>query len=111
MLRRTPLRAKGKYKPVELERFHEWVAKDNGGCLVCQRDATVHHVRGYADKRGGISKNDWIVVPLCPAHHLIQHGPRWSVEALGHQKFFSVHGIDLYGEAVRLAETWQRRAA
>ena len=109
MLRRTPLRAKSRYKPVELERFHGWVAEQ--GCLVCCSPATVHHVRGYADKRGGIAKNDWLVTPLCPAHHLIQHGPRWSVEALGHQRFFSIHGIDLYAEAVRLAEQWQRRAA
>jgi hypothetical protein len=106
MLRKTPLRAKAKYKPVELKRFHEWVAKENV-CLVCEGPATVHHVRGYADRAGSITKNDWLVVPLCPAHHLIQHGPRWSVEALGHRGFFSVHGIDLREEAIRLAEKWR----
>ena len=115
MLRKTPLRAKSKYKPVDLERFHGWVAAQ--GCLVCKwvdaetGTCTVHHVRGYADKPGGIPKNDWLVTPLCPRHHQIQHGPRWSVEALGHQGFFRIHGIDLYEEAMRLAETWQRRAA
>jgi hypothetical protein len=103
------LKPKRRYKPVELERFHGWIAEQ--GCLVCEDGATVHHVRGYADRAGGITKNDWIVVPLCPRHHLIQHGPRWSVEALGHQGFFRVHGIDLYEEAMRLAEQWQRLAA
>jgi hypothetical protein len=64
----------------------------------------VHHVRGYADKAGSITKNDWLVVPLCPAHHLIQFGPRWSVEALGHRRFFHVHGVDLLAEAIRLRD-------
>ena len=109
MRRTTPLRAKRKYKPKELERFHDWVA--GNGCLVCEREATLHHVTGYADKPGRFGRNEWLVVPLCPAHHLIQHGPRWSVEALGHQGFFRIHGVDLYDEAMRLAEQWQRRAA
>jgi hypothetical protein len=107
MLRRTALKPRRKYKPVELDRFHDWIA--DHGCLVCEGLATVHHVRGYADRPGSITKSHWLVVPLCPGHHLIQHGPRWSVEALGHQGFFRIHGIDLYQEAVRLAETWQRR--
>jgi hypothetical protein len=109
MLRRSAFKPSRKYKPKELERFHGYVAEQ--GCLVCERPATVHHVRGYADKPGSITRDHWLVVPLCPAHHLIQHGPRWSVEALGHQRFFSVHGIDLYAEATRLAGEWQRRAA
>jgi hypothetical protein len=50
-------------------------------------------------------------VPLCPRHHQIQFGPRESVEALGHQGFFRVHGIDLYQEATRFADLWKRRAA
>ena len=109
MIRKAPLRAKRKYKPVELERFHDWVAEQ--GCLVCGEEATLHHVTGYADKPGRFSRDEWLVVPLAPRFHLIQHGPRWSVEALGHQGFFHVHGIDLLQEAMRLAETWQRRAA
>jgi hypothetical protein len=111
MKRTTPLRAKSRYKPAELKRFHGWIA--GRGCLVCQwRDpetgkVTVHHVRGYADKDGMVLKNDWFVVPLCPRHHFIQHGPRMSVEALGHQGFFRIHGIDLLAEAIRLADEWR----
>jgi hypothetical protein len=110
MLRRTPLRAKGKpYKSVALQRHHDLAAAE--GCLVCAREATLHHVTGYADKRGRFSRDEWLVVPLCPEHHLIQHGPRWSVEALGHQGFFRVHGIDLLEEAIRLADITQGKAA
>lgn len=47
-------------------------------------------------------RTDRLVVPLAPEYHLIQHGPRYSVEALGHRGFFRVHGIDLLAEAKRL---------
>lgn len=72
------------------------------GCLVTGRPATLHHVSGYADRMGRISRSHQRVVPLAPEYHLIQHGPRWSVEALGHRGFFRVHGIDLLAEAERL---------
>lgn len=109
MKRATPLRAKPKYKSVELRRYHDWIA--SLGCLVCGSPATVHHVTGYADRPGRISRSDWLVVPLAPRFHLIQFGPRESVEALGHQGFFHVHGIDLFAEAMRLADEWRRKAA
>lgn len=108
-MKRSPFRAKSRYKPVELRRFHAYVA--SLGCLVCRSPATVHHVRGYADRAGMVPKNHWIVVPLCPRHHLIQHGPRESVEAIGHQGFYRMHGIDLFAEATRLAGEWRRAAA
>lgn len=101
--------AKSRYKSADLERFHDHVAEQ--GCLVCKAPAIVHHVRGYADKPGCISKDHWLVTPLCPRHHDVQHGPRESVHALGHQGFFLAYGIDLYAEAMRLAEAWQRRIA
>lgn len=44
------------------------------------------------------------VVPLCPRHHQIQHGPRESVEALGHGGFTETYGIDLLAWATRLAD-------
>lgn len=100
---------KQKHKSAALERFHDWVAEH--GCLVCGGEAVVHHVRGYADRPGSISKDHWLVTPLCPAHHDVQHGPRISVHALSHQGFYRMHGIDLYAEAMRLAEQFQRRAA
>jgi hypothetical protein len=40
-----------------------------------------------------------MVVPLCPVHHQIQHGPKESVEALGHRGFYRTHKIDLLAEA------------
>ena len=108
MLRRTALKPKRHYKPVALERYHGWVAER--GCLVCGSPATVHHVTGYADRPGRFSRDEWLVVPLCPAHHQHDYGPL-SVERIGHQAFFSIHGIDLREEAMRLAEEYQRRAA
>lgn len=71
-------------------------------CLVCGGVATVHHVSAYADRPGRITRSDRRVVPLCPKHHQIQHGPLYSVEALSHRGFFRVHGIDLLAEAKRL---------
>jgi hypothetical protein len=111
VLRRSVLRAKPKYKPVALERHHDRVA--NMPCLVCGAypPNTVHHVTGYADRPGRISRDHFLVVPLCAAHHLIQCGPKQSVEALGHQGFFQEWGIDLFQEAMRLAEETQREAA
>jgi hypothetical protein len=79
--------------------------------LVCGGEATVHHVTGYADKPGRFSRDDFLVVPLCPRHHQIQWGPHESVEALSHQGFFMAHGVDLYAEAMKLAEAYQQRAA
>ena len=71
-------------------------------CLVCGARSTVHHVTAKSNRRGRYSRSDKRVAPLCPAHHQIQHGPKYSVEALNHQQFFRVHGIDLWGEAERL---------
>ena len=114
MLRRTALKPKRHYKPVELERFHDWIAQEND-CLVCGGPATVHHVTGYADKPGRLSRDEWLVVPLCPPHHQKVHDPKnadpISVEGLGHQGFYEKYGIDLLAEAMAFAESYQRRAA
>lgn len=71
-------------------------------CLVCGAQSTVHHVTARSDRRGRLTRSNKRVVPLCPAHHQIQHGPHYSVEALGHQKFYAIHGVDLFTESVRL---------
>lgn len=80
-------------------------------CLACGARSTVHHVT--ASIHGGrISRRHDRVVPLCPVHHQIQHGPRESVEALSHRGFWLTYGIDLLAEAERLwAETNERAAA
>lgn len=113
MLRRTPLKARAKYKPVAVRRHHDFVA--SLGCLVCGAPAEVHHVTGYADKPGRFARSDWLVVPLCPPHHRIGCDPYsripQSVEALGHQGFFDEFGLDLLQEAMRLADQFREEAA
>lgn len=69
------------------------------GCLVCGSPASAHHVVGYADRMGRLSKNDRLVTPICPNHH--QHGPD-AVHSIGHRKFYERFGIDLLAEAWRL---------
>lgn len=98
-------------QPTAIEKRHiERVA--SLPCLVCGARSTVHHVTARSDRRGRLTRSHKRIVPLCPAHHQIQHGPHYSVEALGHQGFYQVHGIDLYGEAERLwAESEMRLAA
>lgn len=69
-------------------------------CLVSgKRPVTLHHVTGYADRMGRFSRSHRLIVPLAPEYHLIQHGPRSSVEALGHRGFYDAHGVDLLAEA------------
>ena len=120
MLRQTPLRAK---RPTPRRKAPERVQHARSApkagaapsaaekahiarvaalpCLVCGRAATIHHVT--ASIHGGrIARSHKRVVPLCPAHHQIQHGPRESVEALGHAGFYRVHGIDLLAVADQL---------
>jgi hypothetical protein len=105
LTRRTPLRPKGKYKSAALERHHDRVAQQ--GCCVCGREATVHHVTGYADRMGRFSRDHWLVAPLCPQHHQAVYDDASmpvSVERLGHRGFFREHGIDLLALAERLRE-------
>jgi hypothetical protein len=87
-----------KYKPVAERRHMDRVAEM--GCLICGSPSTLHHVTSDGYQR--ISRSHRRVVPLCPRHHMIQHGPRESVEALGHAGFTKLHGVDLLAEADRL---------
>jgi hypothetical protein len=114
MLRRTELKRgaplkRGKplaRKPMKRTRKNAASAasKDHMGrvakmlCLVCDEPSTVHHVSASING-GRITRSDFRVVPLCPRHHQIQHGPRESVEALGHRGFFERYGIDLLAVA------------
>ena len=84
------------------ERAHmDWVARH--ACLVSGKSGvTLHHVTGYADRMGRFARSHRLIVPLAPEYHLIQHGPRMSVEALGHRGFYQEWGIDLLAEAHRL---------
>ena len=87
----------------EERRFMSWVAECP--CLACgRRPVTLHHVTSDGFKR--ISRSHKRIVPLCAMHHLIQHGPTISVEALGHHGFKLRWGVDLLVEAERLWETY-----
>jgi hypothetical protein len=105
MLRKSPLRARPKYKSAAVKRHHDRVAAL--GCLVSGRPATLHHVTGYADRMGRFSRDDWLVVPLAPEYHQAAYDSAsapMSVERLGHQGFYQEWGIDLYAEAIRLRD-------
>lgn len=101
MLKRSAIKRKPRKAVPKAEREHMgWVASK--GCLVCKQPATVHHVSSDGMKR--VTRSSWLTVPLCPRHHLIQHGPHESVEALGHGGFTKMHDIDLLKMAKRLTD-------
>jgi hypothetical protein len=113
MLRQSALKPKRHYKPVSVQRHHDFVA--SLGCLVCGGAACLHHVTGYADRPGRFSRDPWLVAPLCPGHHQkvydkLASDPQ-SVEGLGHHGFFEKYGIDLLAEAMSLADISRRQAA
>ena len=92
------MKAKAGAPPTAKERAHmERVAKLP--CLVCGAGSTVHHVTGSSHVMGRLPRSHELVVPLCPKHHQVIHGPRESVEALGHRGFYRAHKIDLLAEA------------
>ena len=69
-------------------------------CLVSgERPVTLHHVTASATDMGRLHRSHERVVPLAARYHLIQHGPRESVEAIGHRGFYLMHGGDLLYEA------------
>lgn len=107
------LKRRAKYKPVAVREHHDRVAAL--GCVVCGGPATVHHVTGYHDRPGRFSRDEWLVVPLCPPHHQKVFDPKAfapiSVEGLGHQGFYQEHGVNLLAVAMQLAEESQRMAA
>lgn len=101
--RSKPLRRKPRPRKTEEECLHfARVAKMP--CLVSgERPVTIHHVT--ASIHGGrITRSHKRIVPLAARFHLIQYGPRESVEALGHAGFYREYGIDLLAEADRLWE-------
>jgi hypothetical protein len=98
LTRKTPIRSRRKPASAADKRHMARVAAMP--CLVCGGQSTVHHVTSDGNQR--IARSHRRVVPLCPKHHMIQHGPRESVEALGHAGFTLTYGIDLLAEADRL---------
>lgn len=114
MLKRgTPLKAKQKAKSAAMKRFHGEVAAM--GCCVCGGPATVHHVRATIHGKG-ISKDDRLVIPLCPPHHQKVYDPKASdpisIEGLSHPGFYAKYKIDPLALALSLFERLgQKRAA
>lgn len=96
---RSPMRPSRRPATTAVERRHlDRIAAL--GCLVCGGAATVHHVTSNGFQR--IARTHRRAAPLCPRHHMIQWGPKDSVEALGHAGFAVTHGVDLLAEADRL---------
>jgi hypothetical protein len=91
-MRRSPLKRGNRPMTTAAERRHLGRVAELG-CVVCQKPATVHHVTSDGFQR--LSRTHQRITPLCPTHHMIQFGPRESVEALGHAGFHATYGIDL----------------
>ena len=112
MKRSTPLKPKAKHKSAAMKRYHGDVAAE--GCCVCGGPATVHHVRATIHGRG-ISKDDKLVIPLCPPHHQKVFDPKAndpiSIEGLGHPGFYEKYGIDPLKLAVELWDRFGERKA
>ncbi len=68
--------------------------------------STVHHVTSDGYQR--LTRTHQRIAPLCPTHHMVQFGPRESVEALGHAGFTATYGIDLLAKA---DELWMQSEA
>lgn len=108
-------RGRRKDRTAAEKRHHDRVAAL--GCLVCGGEATLHHVTGYADRKGRLPRSHMLVTPLCPLHHQAVYDSASmpvSVERLGHRGFCREHGIDLLAEAERLwaeSEQLERKAA
>jgi hypothetical protein len=108
MLRKQLMkRSRGKAASASEKRHMQRVAAM--GCCVCGGEATVHHVTSDGYQR--LCRSHQRVIPLCPRHHLIQHGPRESIEALGHLGFSTAYGIFPLGLAEELWAKSERLAA
>jgi hypothetical protein len=102
---RKPLRKRPRPRKTGEECRH-FVRVAQMPCLVSgKRPVTIHHVTATVDG-GRIGRSHRRIVPLAPEYHLIQHGPKTSVEALGHGGFYRAYGIDLLAVADRL---WEER--
>lgn len=96
-------RMKDKYNPnpnAEEKRFHDFARQI--GCLVCGKEASIHHV--ISDGHQRISKDHYHITPLCYAHHQGDKG----YHGLGsHNAFFKEYGIDLHKAGLELRELYK----
>jgi hypothetical protein len=101
---RKPMKATRKRsKKADEKRHLERVAAMPCIIPTCRKPgpSTVHHVRHKITRSGTFARDDRRVVPLCPPHHLHDHGPD-AVERLHEEGIFDKFGIDLWAEADRL---------
>lgn len=71
-----------------VKRYWDWLPSV---CVLCGGEAVIHHIMHVNYQR--ISKDDWLVAPLCPQHHNMGND---SVHALGGERpFLARHGVDL----------------
>jgi len=85
----------------EETRYHDHIRSLR--CLVplCGQPASLHHVISDGHKR--ITKDHWLVTPLCYEHHQGDTG----YHGMGsHALFVQEYGVNLYDEAVRLKEEY-----
>lgn len=61
------------------------------GCVFCGEPAQIHHIRGASYRHGkaltGHSEHigEWLVLPVCPTHHMGPHGLHGDCAAIdGH---------------------------
>tara|TARA_R110000803_G_scaffold174446_2_gene237052 strand:- start:777 stop:1103 length:327 start_codon:yes stop_codon:yes gene_type:complete len=90
-------RIKPKWKPTpntEEKAYHDWLRQL--GCVVCQREPSIHHVISDGYKR--LSKSHWHCTPLCYDHHQNQEG----YHSIGHKQFVKQYDIDLHEKASEL---------
>lgn len=83
-------------------RYHVWARE--GGCEVCKREASIHHVT--SNGKGRQPRNHWHITPLCPYHH---KDGKESIHQMGHDKFTKFHGIDLHERAIMLLKEYNSR--
>lgn len=85
---RKPMRRKARPAHTKAEQAH-LDAVQGLGCLVCHRDAEIHHVRSIKGKR--IKRNHMLVLPLCPEHHRVEGGFGIGFHA-GSARWQEIHG-------------------
>jgi hypothetical protein len=96
-------RMKEKYNPNPNKKQKDyWSFVAQAGCLVCGKEASIHHVISDGYKR--LSKGHWHVTPLCYEHHQGDKG----YHGLGsHNAFKDMYGIDLHKAGIELREMYE----
>lgn len=61
------MRSKGNAPTAAQKRFYGKIV--DKGCIVCGRQAEIHHVVGASARSNKIKVGNWYVLPLCYWHH------------------------------------------